>query len=139
MKAIQPYSGDRPIIFFDGECILCNGFVNLLLQIDPTGRVLIAALQGQTGQQYLPPLSQDPEDWSIFYLDQQGLYDQSDAFLQLCNYLGGLWRVLALVRIIPAAIRNTVYRLIARNRYRWFGKRSTCRIPTDAEKQRFLP
>ena len=137
-QSIQPYRGDRPIIFFDGDCILCSGFVDILLKIDPTGRVLIATLQGQTAQRYLPSLPQAREEWSIFYLDQNGLYDQSDAFVQLCDYIGGFWAILGMIWIIPAPIRNTIYRFIARNRYRCFGRRSTCRTPTAKEKQRFL-
>ncbi|WP_110984378.1 thiol-disulfide oxidoreductase DCC family protein [Acaryochloris thomasi] len=134
-----PYCGDRPIVFFDGECMMCNAFVNQLLQIDTTGKVLIAALQGETAQRYLPPLPENREEWSFFYLDQAGFSDQSDAFVRLCDRIGGVWAILSAIRIIPAPIRNTVYRFIARNRYRWFGQRSTCRIPTQEEQQRFLP
>lgn len=139
MQAMQPYSGERPVVFFDGECIMCNAFVNRLLQIDTTGKVFIATLQGETAQRYLPPLPEDREEWSFFYLDQAGFYDQSDAFVKVCDRIGGFWSILGAIRIIPAPIRNVVYRFIARNRYRWFGQRSTCRIPTQKEQQHFLP
>lgn len=138
MQAIQTYREERPVVFFDGECIMCNTFVNQLLKIDTTGKVFIATLQGETAQRYLPPLPEERKEWSIFYLDQKGVYDQSDAVVQLCDRLGGFWSILSLIRIIPTPIRNAVYRFIARNRYRWFGQRSTCRVSNREEQSHFL-
>ena len=131
--------GDRPIVFFDGECVMCNGFVNLMLDIDQAGLLRITPLQGETAQHYLPPLPHDPEEWSIYYLDENGLYSQSDAFVEICRRLGGIWSVLAAVGLVQQSIRDAVYRLIARNRYRLFGRRSTCRVASPEEKERFLP
>lgn len=130
---------DKPIVFFDGECNLCNGFVDLLLKLDPAGQMWIAPLQGETAAQLLPPLPTDVEAWSMFYLDQTGLYDQSDAALKVAERLGGLWSIVAALQVIPQPIRNVVYRTVASNRYRWFGKRATCRVPTEEERSRFLP
>jgi predicted DCC family thiol-disulfide oxidoreductase YuxK len=118
---------------------MCNGFVDLLIKIDPLMTILVAPLQGQTARQYLPPLPQNREDWSIYYLDHRSLYAQSDAFIHICRRLGGIWTLLSLVSIIPRPVRDFVYRIIARNRYRWFGRRSTCRMPSEQEKKRFLP
>ena len=75
----------------------------------------------------------------MIYVDEAGLHDQSDASLEVYRRLGGLWRLLGLARYVPRSLRNPVYRVIARNRYRWFGKRDVCRIPTKAEQARFLP
>lgn len=140
------YSGDRPIIFFDGDCIMCNGFVDLLLTLDSKGLFYLSPLQGKTAAQYLPPLPQDREEWSIYYLvprpsrnEGAALYSQSDAVIHICQRLGGIWTLVAVGDGIPAVVRNAVYRLVARNRYRLFGQRSTCRVPTDAEQARFLP
>ena len=130
---------DKPIVFFDGECNLCNGFVDLLLKLDPTGKMWIAPLQGETAAQLLPPLPNDLEAWSMFYRDKTGLYDQSDAALKVAEQLGGLWSIVTALQSIPQPIRNVVYRMVASNRYRWFGKRSTCRMPTEQERSRFLP
>lgn len=99
----------------------------------------IAPLQGETAAQLLPPLPTDVEAWSMFYLDQTGLYDQSDAALKVAERLGGLWSIVAALQVIPQPIRNVVYRTVASNRYRWFGKRATCRVPTEEERSRFLP
>lgn len=137
--ASQPVSIQQPIVFFDGECVMCNGFVDLLLKVDPVGTILIAPLQGQTAKQYLPPLPIDREAWSIYYRDESGLSDQSDAFIQVCKRLGGVWSVFTVIYWIPRPIRDRIYRLIARNRYRLFGRRDTCRMPHKSEQARFLP
>lgn len=128
-----------PIIFFDGECNLCNGFVDLLLQVDRDGIFRLAPLQGKTATQLLPPLPTEREAWSIFYLEGQQLYSQSDAVLQIAKRLGGVWSILGLGEPLPTTVRDHLYRLVASNRYHWFGQRSTCRIPAKQEQDRFLP
>ena len=69
----------------------------------------------------------------MVYVDEAGIHDQSDASLEVYRRLGGAWRLLGLLKYVPRAIRNPAYRVLARNRYRWFGKRDTCRIPTAEE------
>jgi predicted DCC family thiol-disulfide oxidoreductase YuxK len=128
-----------PIIFFDGECNLCNGFVDLLLQIDRDGIFHLSPLQGKTAAQFLPPLPNDREAWSIFYLDEHQLYSQSDAAIQIAKRLGGLWTTLGISELLPSTARDHLYRIVASNRYRWFGQRATCRVPTEQEQARFLP
>ena len=129
----------KPIIFFDGVCAMCNTFVDLILRADKTQTFLFAPLQGATARAMLPPLSDDAREWSMVYVDERGVHEQSDASLEVYRRLGGLWRVLSLARFIPRFVRNPVYRLLARNRYRWFGKRDSCRVPTPDERARFLP
>ena len=129
----------HPIIFFDGVCAMCNGFVDLMLRADRMHVFLFAPIQGETARDLLPPIGEDPEQWSMVYLDEQGVHDQSDASLEVYRRLGGPWAVLGWLRFIPRFVRNPVYRLIARNRYRWFGKRETCRVPTAEERARFMP
>ncbi len=128
-----------PIIFFDDVCAMCNGFVDLILRVDGRHRFLFAPLRGETARKLLPQLSEDPRDWLMIYVDESGIYEQSDASLQVYRRLGGPWRALSRARHIPRSMRNPVYRVIARNRYRWFGKRDTCRVPSAEEKARFLP
>ena len=130
---------DRPIIFFDGVCALCNGFVDLMLRVDRKQVFLFAPIQGETARALLLPIGDDPEQWSMVYLGCRGIHDQSDASLEVYRRLGGLWSVLGWLRFIPRLVRDPVYRAIARNRYRLFGKRDTCRVPTAAERARFLP
>jgi predicted DCC family thiol-disulfide oxidoreductase YuxK len=130
---------EHPIIFFDGVCGLCNRFVDLVLDVDRARIFRFAPLQGETARALLPPQPADPLAWSMLYLDEHGLHDESDATLGVYRRLGGLWSLLALLRFVPRAIRNPVYRFVARNRYRWFGRRDTCRLPTPDEAARFLP
>ena len=137
-KAVRQ-RGEKPIIFFDGVCAMCNSFVNFALRIDRREQFLFAPLQGSTARELLPLLSDDPTEWSMIYLDERGIHDQLDASLQVYRRLGGLWTVLSLLRFVPRPIRNGAYRVIARNRYRWFGRREACRLPSVAERQRFLP
>lgn len=130
---------DRPIVFFDGECVMCNRFVDLLLQLDPDGVMAIAPLQGTTAQQLLPPLPEDPEAWSIYYLDEAGLYSQSEAALRIAMRLGDGWSLLGGFLAVPPPLRDGVYRFVARNRYRIMGRYSACRKPSDQDRERFLP
>jgi predicted DCC family thiol-disulfide oxidoreductase YuxK len=129
---------DKPIIFFDGVCGMCNTFVDIILRADKAGTFLFAPLQGPTAARLLPPLPDDPREWSMIYLDERGAHDQSDASLEVYKRLGGAWKLLGAATIVPRALRTPVYRLIARSRYRLFGKRDVCRIPTPAERARFL-
>ena len=138
-KTIKGAVQDLPIIFFDGVCGMCNRFVDLTLRIDSKGVFRFAPIQGETAKQLLPPLSEAPQEWSMFYLDKQGIYEESDAFLKVYRHLGGIWWFLSLLRLVPRSIRDFVYRTVARNRYRWFGRRDACRIPSPEEQSRFLP
>lgn len=128
----------HPIIFFDGVCGMCNAFVNVVMRLDRKGVFRFAPLQGETAKKMLPPLDEDPRLWSTTLVDDDGLHDESDAPFLICQKLGGVWRVVALLRFIPRWIRNPVYRVIARSRYSWSGKKEACRIPTPQERERFL-
>ena len=129
----------KPVIFFDDVCVMCNSFVDLLLRVDRRQRFFFAPLRGETAGKLLPPLPEDASKWSMVYVDEAGIHDESDASLEVYRRLGGLWSLLSLARLVPRVIRNSVYRVIARNRYRWFGKRDTCRILSATERERFLP
>lgn len=129
---------DKPIIFFDGECNLCNSFVDLMLRIDPDQIFYLAPLQGETAKQYLPPLPEKPEDWAIAYFDGEKSYQASDACLAICEKLGGIWQFFTVFRPLPQNFRDFLYRIIASNRYRWFGKRS-CRPINSSKPSPFLP
>lgn len=129
----------KPVIFFDGVCGMCNAFVDLMLRADHKHIFLFAPLQGSTALATLPPLGNDAREWSMIYVDEAGVHNQSDASLEVYRRLGGIWGMLGLLRFVPRWLRNPVYRLIARNRYRWFGKKDACRIPSKEEQLRFLP
>jgi predicted DCC family thiol-disulfide oxidoreductase YuxK len=128
-----------PIVFFDGECNLCNGFVDYVIRHDPAGRHRFSPLQGETAREYAGEL--DIEDLSTVVLaDEDGLYTQSDAVLRILVRLGGLQAFLGRAgRLCPRGVRDLVYRYVARHRYGWFGRRESCRVPTAEERARFLP
>lgn len=129
---------DKPIIFFDGVCGLCNYFLDFVLRKDKNHKFYYAPLQGKTAKKYLPELEENTEEWTMFLLDEEGLHERSTASLKIFEKLGGAWGTLGIFLYVPKPIRNSVYKFIAKNRYKWFGKRDTCRLPTPEEKERFL-
>jgi predicted DCC family thiol-disulfide oxidoreductase YuxK len=130
-------------ILFDGVCNLCNGFVQFVIRHDPRGRFRFTALQSEAGRALLAAhgvapatLSADPD--SVLLLSNGRLYSHSTAVLRIARGLGGAWRLAAVGEVLPQGFRDAVYRFIARNRYRWFGRQESCLLPTPALKARFL-
>jgi len=136
---MDPPSTDRPIVFFDGVCGLCNTWIDFVVRRDPTGQIRFAPLQGESAASLLPGGSeQNPE--TVLLWDGTTLFDRSDAIWRTLSRLPGIWRIAGrLLRLVPRPLRDWGYRLIARNRYRLFGKKETCRMPTPEERGRFLP
>jgi predicted DCC family thiol-disulfide oxidoreductase YuxK len=128
----------HPIVFFDGLCGLCNRSVDLLLRWDGKGVLRFAPLQGETARAMLPAEQTRDLD-SLVLVDAAGMHRRSDAALRALEHLGGGWRGVALLRALPRGLRDALYGLVARHRYRWFGRRESCRLPTAAERDRFLP
>ena len=126
-------------VFFDGVCNLCNRSVNFLISKDKKNSIKFASLQSEYAQNLIPKevLNRGNLDTIIVYMDGK-FYDRSHAVLKLCKILGGLYSVFLIGYLIPRFIRDGLYRLIANNRYRWFGKTEQCRVPTQALKERFL-
>ena len=125
------------ILFFDGVCGLCNGLVDWLLPRDKHQRMKFSTLQGTTAKALLPvALTQDLDTVVVWYRGKVLL--RSDAILACLSELGGVWKLVALLKIIPRPLRDTVYGFIARHRYGWFGQRQTCRLPLPGERLRFL-
>lgn len=129
----------HPIVFFDGVCGFCNASVNFVLKRDSAGKMRFAPLQGVTASQLLP--TEDRESLSSLVLwTPTGLYRKTSAIVRILWHLDGLWPILGtLLWLIPRPLRNCGYNLVARFRYRIFGKRETCRMPTPEERDRFLP
>ena len=128
-----------PVVFFDGVCGLCNRFVNLVMRLDRNEKLRFAPLQGETAKETLPPLSDDASEWSIMYWDGEQVYSGTDANIAICRELGGMLSVFTILRIIPRGLREMMYRMVARTRYRLFGKMESCRVPSEGERVRFLP
>lgn len=125
------------IVLFDGECLLCEGSVQFIIKRDPELHFRFAALQSEIGQRYLAQGPQLPAD-SFILIEQGQYYASSTAALRVVKRLKGLWPLLYVFIIIPPPLRNAVYRWVARNRYRWFGKRDACMMPTPEMRRHFL-
>lgn len=129
----------KPIILFDGVCNLCSSSVQKVIKNDPEGKFLFAPLQGKTGQEMLNKYQLPVNNFNSFVLVQDDqVFTQSTAALKVARQMKGFWKWLYAFIIIPPFIRNAVYNLIAGNRYKWFGKKETCMVPTPELKSRFL-
>src|SRR3989449_8647318 len=100
---------EHPIIFVDGVCAMCNRFVDLILRADRGDVFRFAPLQGETARALLPPLAGDPQEWSMVYLDEGGVHEQSDASLEVYRRLGGVWWLFSLLRLVPRFVRDPAY------------------------------
>jgi predicted DCC family thiol-disulfide oxidoreductase YuxK len=134
---------ERPVLFFDGECNLCNSSVQFIIRHDKQKRFLFAPLQSPAGREALSNISLSfgegrGEVSSLILLYRGRYYIRSSAALHTARLLSGLWPVLYAGMILPRFLRDAVYDFISRNRYKWFGKRSECMIPTPELKERFI-
>lgn len=129
----------QPIILFDGICNLCDGAVQFVIKHDPENQFLFASLQSEAGQRLLKQYKLSVENFNSFILIQdEKVYNKSTGALKVARQIKGVWSWLYIFIIIPAFIRDTVYTWIAQNRYKWFGKKEACMIPTPELKARFL-
>jgi predicted DCC family thiol-disulfide oxidoreductase YuxK len=127
------------LVLFDGVCNLCNGAVQFIIKRDPKKKFRFASLQSEIARQHIMALSPtEPELYSIILIKKGRAYDRSAAVLEIARDLSGLWRALYVFKIIPAFLRDAVYGWIARNRYRFFGKKDECMIPSADLKARFV-
>lgn len=125
------------VIFFDGYCGLCNGFVDFMMKIDTQGSFKFSPLQSEYAKAHVS--ASDIEDLkSIVVLIDGRVYRKSKAVLMAVSSLGGIWKASLMLRIFPDKILNAGYDMVAENRYKFFGKSATCRLPTPEEKSRFI-
>lgn len=128
----------NPILFFDGVCGLCNRVVDFVLRHDRRGVIRFAPLQGTTAQQRLPDRDRERLDTVVFIEDTR-ITRRSTAIVHLLSHLGGGWTAAAwLLWLIPWPLRDIGYRAVSKLRYRLFGRKETCRLPTPDERERFL-
>ncbi|UII29401.1 thiol-disulfide oxidoreductase DCC family protein [Fulvivirga maritima] len=137
-EIIEPNKED--IVFFDGVCNLCNGFVNYIIDRDTEKQYVFASLQSDQSQKLLKNYDFDPSRLSsVALLKSDGeLLVKSDAALKILTSLGGKLKLLSVFYVFPSFLRDFFYDIIARYRYKWFGRKDQCRIPTPELKQRFL-
>lgn len=128
----------HPVILFDGVCNLCDSFVSFLVDQDKQHLLRYASLQSAYGQRVLAAQSLDSAEFkSMIFLDNDRVYQQSDAALRILSKLGGIYALFGIFLIVPRFIRDTVYNWVASNRYRLWGKKDTCRLPKPEERALF--
>jgi len=129
----------HPIVLFDGVCNLCDGFVQFVMKRDKAGAFRFAPLQSEAGRTLLRHFNLDEAAMDTVILIENGtIHTKSTAALRTARNIGGVWGLAYVFIILPKFIRNSVYDFIAKNRYRWFGKKDACMIPTPEVRARFL-
>jgi predicted DCC family thiol-disulfide oxidoreductase YuxK len=132
--------GKDPILLFDGVCHFCDQAVQFVIRHDKKETYKFAALQSTTGQELLKTFHLPTTTFnSLLVVKGTNYYTKSTAVLEICHTLGGAWKLLALFKIVPRPIRDLFYDVIAKNRYKWFGKNDQCMIPGPDVRKRFLP
>jgi predicted DCC family thiol-disulfide oxidoreductase YuxK len=130
---------EHPLIIFDGVCNYCCGTVNFIIKRDPRGIFRFAPFQSAAAERILGKYNYPATKLDSFVLiENDKLYTKSEAGLRVQKLLGGIYSLLYAFILVPAPIRDAVYDYIARNRYRWFGKKDECMIPTPEIRNRFL-
>ncbi|ENN85124.1 hypothetical protein RHSP_56670 [Rhizobium freirei PRF 81] len=128
-----------PVIVFDAMCVLCSANAQFVLRHDHIGRFRLASMQDETGARLYRRCGIDPANPdSLIIVDGAEVLRDSDAVLAIYAGLGWPWKALALLTLVPRMVRNPVYHWLARNRYRFFGKRETCWLPTPEQARRIL-
>ena len=135
--AVPLFDDGRPLFVFDGHCGLCSGGVRWLMKADRKRRIAFTSAQGELGgalyRHYDLAI-----DTTYLLVDHGHAYGMSGGYFRLLPYLGGLWRALRVLSILPEQLRDAVYRLIARKRYRWFGRWEHCQLLTPEQRSRLL-
>ena len=130
---------ENSILLFDGVCNLCNSAVQFVIKRDKKKKFLYTSLQSKTGQKLLLKYGLNLSDFDSFILiENKKYFTKSTAALKIAKGLGGIWSMLYIFIIIPKFSRNAIYDFIAQNRYKWFGKRDECMLPSPEFKDRFL-
>jgi predicted DCC family thiol-disulfide oxidoreductase YuxK len=129
----------QPLILFDGVCNFCNSSVNFVIKKDKKAQIQFAPLQSEKGRLFLRQYNYPENNLNSFVFIEDGkVYTQSTAALRVSRYLKGLWPLCYGFIIVPKFIRNGIYNWVAKNRYKWFGKKDQCMIPSPNVRSRFL-
>lgn len=127
------------LVLFDGVCNFCNFWIQFALKRDKKGKLKFGSLQGSTAHEILPKYNIDPAVLtSVIFIEDGVVYRESTAALKVCRHLDGAWKLLYALIIIPAFIRDGIYKWVGRNRYKWFGKQESCMLPTPEQRARFV-
>ena len=130
---------EHPVILFDGVCNLCNASVQFIINRDPKAKFRFTSLQSDAGQSLLKKFRLANQAlYSVMLVRNGNVFDRSRAALEIARGLSGLWPLMYAFIIVPPFLRNFVYDWISRNRYKWFGVRQECMMPTPDMKARFI-
>jgi predicted DCC family thiol-disulfide oxidoreductase YuxK len=136
---VPPFPDDRPIIIFDGLCVLCSGFAQFVLRRDRRRRFRLLPAQSPLGQALYRHYGLDPSDYETNILIEGGIaWFKSEGSIRMAEGLGFPWSLAAIFRVLPLRLRDALYGAVARNRLRWFGTRSACFRPDPRDADRFL-
>ncbi|HEY6816791.1 MAG TPA: DCC1-like thiol-disulfide oxidoreductase family protein [Croceibacterium sp.] len=135
--AVPPFDDSRPLFIFDGICVLCSGGVGWIMRHDPHARIAFTDAQGPVGQAIYRHYGLDFDDTYLFLAEGQP-HTLIEGYFEVARVLGGVWRLAGVFRLIPRPLRDAFYRLVARNRYRWFGTAGHCALLTPEQRARLL-
>lgn len=130
---------ERRIIFFDGHCNLCNTFIDFIIRYNQKASFKVASLQGITAQEELPRAMYQNLSTVVLLDRNERIYTHTDAVIRIVSQLRPFFKIFLIFLILPSFLRDPLYRVIAKYRYKLFGKRETCRLPTKEEREYFLP
>lgn len=126
------------IIMFDGECNFCDKSVQFIIRRDPKACYKFASLQSEAGRTLLKQFQVPVDMDSFVFIDGDQYYTQSSAALRVCKHLKGFWKLAYALLVVPKPIRDYLYGIIAKNRYKWFGKKDSCMLPSPEIRNRFI-
>ena len=129
---------ENPVVLFDGVCNYCNAMVNFAIRNDKKAILRFAPLQSEAGRMLKEKYQINPEIDSVILIDQGKLYTYSDAVLRISKYLHWPAKMFYGLIVVPGFIRQLFYRWVAKNRYKWFGKKEICMVPSPDVRARFL-
>lgn len=138
-KTVPAFEDRGPVVFMDGECVLCTRGARMIARLDRAGEFRICPIQSPLGRSLLKHYGlepDDPESW--LYLADGKAYTSIDAMIRVGHRMGGWGRLLAPLRILPRPVQDWLYRRLARNRYRLFGRTDMCTVPDASLKQRLI-
>ncbi|MGP1352712.1 MAG: thiol-disulfide oxidoreductase DCC family protein [Parasphingopyxis sp.] len=137
--AVPDFDDSHPLIVFDGDCVLCSRSMRLILRLDSERRFRLTPAQGEIGQALYRHLGLPTDSFETYLLIADGrIYQRSTAIAEIARRLGWPWKAGAALRIVPRPIRDALYNLVARHRYRLFGRKAACGIADPALKERML-
>jgi predicted DCC family thiol-disulfide oxidoreductase YuxK len=135
--AVPKFGDSRPLFVFDGHCGLCSGGVRWLMRVDREGKIAFTSAQGELGGALYRHYGVEI-DTTYLLIDRGEAYGMSGGYFRLLPYLGGAWHLFRVFGVFPEPLRDWFYRLVARNRYRWFGRYEHCELLTPDQRTRIL-